>query len=123
MRSALEDIEDFLDRCTEVFCDYVPEGLGPCFRPMLAPSKSGYVYLQRGGKKVQATRAVCFLVNGWFDPKLQVLHKCDNEWCVAPKHLRPGTKRENALQREARKRRETGGVQKPTGTDGQPGAH
>ncbi|MGO9828551.1 MAG: HNH endonuclease [Myxococcaceae bacterium] len=100
----LAEVEEFLDRCPEVYCTDVPEGLGPCFKPMLAPAKNGYVYKQTSDGKVQVSRWVCEVVNGDFDPALQVLHRCDNTWCVAPLHLRPGTKSDNARHREARRK-------------------
>lgn len=58
------------------------------------------------GKKIVtgSNRVAFFLVNGFLDPLLDVLHSCDTPPCANWKHLSQGTHAENMAQRDARGR-------------------
>lgn len=51
----------------------------------------GYLYVE--GKRWYAHRWVFYSTYGYL-PKV-VRHTCDNEWCVEPTHLLPGTQSDN----------------------------
>ncbi len=54
----------------------------------------GTIYFQ--GKPIQAHRLSWFIKYGQ-QPKLNVLHKCDNPPCVRPSHLFLGTQKDNMM--------------------------
>jgi hypothetical protein len=54
-----------------------------------------------------AHRYSYYLVNGDFDPKMCVLHKCDVPACVNPDHLYLGDQRQNNIDRDTRGRQRT----------------
>lgn len=65
-------------------------------------------YFMVEGKRYMAYRLVYELVHGWIDPKGQILHSCDNGaypiGCCNPNHMRLGTNKENADERQDRER-------------------
>ena len=73
-----------------------------CWRWLAAPNAKGYGRFYDGESNIPAHRYSYVLVNGFVPAGLILLHSCDHPWCVNPKHLRPGTIRENAI--EARER-------------------
>lgn len=56
----------------------------------LAPTRPG---------AIKAHRLAYELHYGKFDPKMWVLHKCDNRRCVRPSHLKLGTSLQNVQDR------------------------
>ena len=63
----------------------------------------GYGRIRWGGKKVLAHRAAWRLKYG-SEPSLLLLHSCDNPKCVNTDHLREGSHKDNANDRQARNR-------------------
>lgn len=51
------------------------------------------------GRSVKAAK-VALILEGRYNPDLNVLHSCDNPLCVNPKHLYQGTQSENMLRAE-----------------------
>lgn len=61
-------------------------------------SRFGYGRISAGGHRgrgVQAHKAMYELLVGAVPAGMWLLHQCDNPLCCNPKHLRPGTAKEN----------------------------
>lgn len=57
------------------------------------------------GKRMRKVSHIMFvLYKNDIEPGMNVLHSCDNPNCVNPNHLRVGTLKENAIDRELRQR-------------------
>jgi hypothetical protein len=65
------------------------------------PKGYGQVYVN--GKHCRSSRAAWYYTYGKF-PELFLLHSCDNPPCCNPKHLREGTPKDNADDRNSRNR-------------------
>jgi hypothetical protein len=76
--------------------------LGPCHIWTAGRSVDGYGRFVFNGKVVNAGHVALWLATGSL-PIYCALHRCDNPPCVNPAHLYDGTKRDNALDRAARK--------------------
>jgi len=64
----------------------------------------GYGAINVDGKAQRASRVCYEIVNGAFDPKMDVLHQCDNKICVNPLHLKLGTHAQNMADKAKRGR-------------------
>lgn len=60
--------------------------------------------------RVFAHRLVLVLSGAELDPKLKVLHRCDNPPCCNPAHLRVGTQRDNVHDALAKGRMNLAGL-------------
>lgn len=67
-------------------------------------SHGRYGILGLAGKNWLAHRASWFLFNGEHPKKKLVCHKCDNGFCVNPKHLFLGTQKDNMVDMENKNR-------------------
>ena len=82
----------------------VPSG---CWEWSSKLDRYGYGKFIFNGRLVKAHRYSFELFNGPFDPKLHVVHRCDNPCCVNPEHLFLGTNRDNILDRMQKNRSRT----------------
>lgn len=69
-------------------------------------SEKGYALCRyQGRKKVRVIRLVHKLLTGrWPRRDREMLHSCDDTQCINPEHLKQGTRRKNAQERQARGR-------------------
>lgn len=80
-----------------------------CWLWVAARDRLGYGTFHVGGPRKRNTmrkahRVAYELTHGAIGDDLKVLHSCDNPQCVNPAHLRAGTQKDNALDREERGR-------------------
>jgi hypothetical protein len=83
----------------------IPEPMSGCLLWMGATDRKGYGLLTVRSRMKQAHRASYEVAKGPIPPGLHVLHSCDNPSCIAPGHLRAGTRSENVAEAWARGRR------------------
>jgi len=77
---------------------------------MQSRNRDGYGKVKRDNKELRANRVAYELANGVDLGDLIVRHTCDNPPCCNPKHLIPGTHKDNAIDRDTRDRRFGGSV-------------
>jgi hypothetical protein len=68
------------------------------------PLASGYGQAKVKGKRWRVHRLAWTVLKGPIPPRLLVLHHCDNRLCWEDSHLYLGDNKQNAADREARKR-------------------
>lgn len=83
----------------------VSAGPGACWPWLRGTNPDGYGQMSYKGKVWLTHRLAWTLDNGPIPDGLCILHSCDNPPCVNPAHLRPGTKANNAHDRDERGRR------------------
>lgn len=78
--------------------------LGPCWLWVGSRDQKGYGNVSVHGSTKRAHRVSWTIANGKIPPGLQVLHKCDNQPCVNPRHLYVGTNQDNMDDKRERGR-------------------
>lgn len=86
----------------ERFSMPIPES--GCWIWMKSGNRYGYGTVRVGRKKMPAHRAAWLAFRGPIPDNMCVCHSCDIPSCVNPDHLSLGSLKENALDRERRKR-------------------
>lgn len=80
------------------------KGLGSCWEWTGSRMVGGYGRMHIKRKAIKAHRASWIIHFGAIRNGLLVLHKCDNDMCVNPSHLKLGTHQENMDDMKSRKR-------------------
>lgn len=91
------------------------EDASGCWLWLRVPTTAGYGMMQINGRHLYAHRVSYELNVGPIPRGLMILHSCDTPACVNPKHLRPGTAKDNTADSLARGRHSPG---KPESTRG-----
>ena len=81
---------------------------GKCWLWHGSRQSDGYGYFRVGSKVHKAHRISFEMINGTIPEGMLALHSCDNPSCVNPAHLRIGTYKENAEDRNAKERQARG---------------
>ena len=89
--------------------DFVKVAENGCMEWQLSRDGKGYGVLVFKGKHYPAQRLIYMLTNGLqeLDPKIGVLHRCDNPPCVNPAHLFLGSQQDNLADMVAKGRKYT----------------
>jgi len=96
----MRQIESIVDG--QKLFDKIDSSRGECWEWTACKNKAGYGVVFFSGKSHLAHRVVFRAFRGLFDSSLCVLHSCDNPGCVNPDHLRLGSRKDNAVDREQR---------------------
>ena len=95
---------------------HIPEPNSGCWLWTSQKNNKGYGFLRLKSKgkmtRLQAHRASWMLFRGELSPTLDVLHQCDNTYCVNPDHLFVGSHQDNMTDMKVK-----GRARAPQGTD------
>lgn len=90
-KTALPGIADRLWSKVEI------KGEDECWPWKGARRPTGHGNFGLNGHVTSAARVAYVLVNGPVEDGLDVMHSCDNGWCLNPAHLSQGTRSQNML--------------------------
>lgn len=79
-----------------------------CWEWKAARFSKGYGQFTIGIYNHRAHRVSHWNFNGSFDTDLDVMHSCDNPWCVCPEHLSEGTNNHNRNDSVLKRRHNVG---------------
>jgi hypothetical protein len=80
------------------------KGKNECWNWIASTSTPGYGQFYSNGKMVGAHAFAYGRVKGKVPIGLEIRHSCDNRRCCNPAHMKVGTRKENASDREERNR-------------------
>jgi hypothetical protein len=92
-------------RCRFIAKLSAPHPITGCLVWCGAVDRAGYGNVRWSGRCLKAHRAAFILVHGSIPEGLDILHSCDTPSCCEVSHLRAGTDKENARDRDTRHRR------------------
>lgn len=92
------DVDRFWSKVVTGSADECWPWMGSCSR------SGGYPTMWIGPANIIATRVAWFLANQVDPFPFLIRHTCDHPWCINPKHLLPGTHKDNAADALARNR-------------------
>jgi len=99
----------FRDQNDEMrFLSKIEKRMDGCWSWKAARFSKGYGQFTLGEFNHRAHRVSHWNFNGEFDETLDVMHSCDNPWCVNPKHLSHGTNQDNRNDSVSKKRHNLG---------------
>jgi len=99
----------FRDQNDEMrFLSKIEKCMDGCWSWKAARFSKGYGQFTLGEFNHRAHRVSHWNFNGEFDETLDVMHSCDNPWCVNPEHLSHGTNQDNRTDSVDKKRHNIG---------------
>lgn len=109
-------MEEKIDRRRNTLDDYYRRidynGANGCWLWTGRQDRDGYGRWNFDGKEMFAHRFAYDIYYKDLDPKLVIMHSCDNPPCVNPEHLSQGTQKDN-MQDAAKKGRKPSGSKNP----------
>jgi predicted DNA-binding protein YlxM (UPF0122 family) len=105
MKFNLDNYSEYRDLLTSRFHErYKINEETNCWEWTHGKTKSGYGRFSLNGQMIRAHRFSYHIYNEIDPGRFECCHHCDNKICVNPQHLFLGTAKDNALDRENKKR-------------------